>query len=41
LSGITEAQEQELRDAFVGDGFVEVSCEQKGEWVCFELRREV
>lgn len=40
LSGITEAQESELREAFVGDGFAEVSCEQKGEWVCFELRRE-
>lgn len=40
LSGITDAQEHELRDAFVGDGFSEVSCEQRGEWVCFELRRE-
>ncbi len=40
LSGITEEQSDQIREAFLGDGLVEVAMDQKGEWVCFELRRE-
>lgn len=40
LSGITDEQVDEVREAFVGGDFSEVGMTQKGEWVCFELRRE-
>lgn len=40
LSGITDEQADQVRQGFVGDGFEEVGMDQKGEWVCFELRRE-
>lgn len=40
LSGITDEQVDEVREAFVGGEFLEVGMAQKGEWVCFELRRE-
>jgi ribosomal protein L11 methyltransferase len=41
LSGITDEQVDEIREAFVGDGFAEVSLDQKGDWVCFELREDL
>jgi ribosomal protein L11 methyltransferase len=39
LSGITEAQIDSIREAFVTEEFTEVDLAQNGEWVCFELRR--
>jgi ribosomal protein L11 methyltransferase len=41
LSGITDDQVDEVREAFVQDDFAEISLDQKGEWVCFELRRKL
>lgn len=40
LSGITEEQTDEIREAFGGEGWVESGFDQKGEWVSFEFRRE-
>jgi ribosomal protein L11 methyltransferase len=41
LSGITDEQVDEVRQAFVGGELEEVNLDQKGEWVCFELRRKL
>lgn len=40
LSGITDAQVDSIRDAFVGAALRETDLAQKGEWVCFELQKE-
>lgn len=40
LSGITEEQQGQIREAFVVGDFVEVATDQRGDWVCLELRRE-
>lgn len=39
LSGITDAQVDAIRDAFVGAELREIDLARKGEWVCFELQR--
>lgn len=41
LSGITNEQVDQVREAFVAPGFEEVAVRQRGDWVMFELRREM